>query len=187
MRRDRLGTFFDAALVQLGWWTCVLGAARGYPLLGPAVVALLLIVQTWGLSPAARRQAWRGILLLGAAGTAIDSIQGGLGVLDFRGAFGWLAPPWITALWCQLATVLSALAALRSRPIVAGLMGAAGGPLAYAGGARLGAASLHPEPWISLLVIAGVWAVAFPLMLRWLVAPPEGQSAANLDRSGELR
>ena len=187
MRRNRLGTFFDAALAQLGWWVCVLGAARGYPILGPPVVTLLLILQTWGLSPAGRRQAWRGILLLGALGTTVDSLQGGLGVLDFGDDSGWLAPAWITALWCQLATVLPAFAALRSRPIAAGLLGAAGGPLAYAGGARLGAADLPPEPWISLLVIAAVWAVAFPLLLRWLVAPPEGQLVAGLDRSGESR
>ena len=195
-----MGTFFDAALVQLGWWACVLGAARGQFLLGPAVVAVLLAVQTLGLPAAARRRAWRGMLLLGAAGTAIDSLHGALGVLDFRGAAaGWLgvfcaatdsqhgglgqgaspqaevlgalAPLWITALWCQFATVLPAFAPLRTRPLVAGLLGAVGGPLAYAGGARLGAAGLHPEPWISLLVIGAVWAVAFPVMLRTLVTP----------------
>lgn len=177
MRRERVGTLFDAALVQLGWWACVLAAARGYSLLGPAVVAALLVMQTWGLPNAARRQVWRDVVFLGAAGTAIDSLQAGLGVLDFRGgSAGWLAPLWITALWCQFATVLPTFAPLRSRPIVAGLLGAVGGPLAYAGGARLGAAGLHPEPWISLLIVAAVWAVAFPAMLHLLVAAPEGET-----------
>ncbi len=184
MTRERLGTLFDAVLVQLGWWACVLAAARGYSLLGPAVVAALIFLQTWGLPNTERRQAWRNILVLGAAGTAIDSLQGGFGVLGFRGAAGgWLAPLWITALWCQFATALPALAPLRSRPVVAGLFGAVGGPLAYAGGARLGAASLHPEPWISMLIIGMIWAAALPAMLRLLVAAPEGkttsESAAN--------
>ncbi len=173
MRRQHLGTLFDAALVQLGWWSCVLGAARGYFLLGPALVATLLAVQTWGLPDAIRRHTWRNIAILGAAGTAVDSLNSAFGVLDFHNAtLGWLAPLWITALWCHFATVLPALAALRSRPWVAGLLGAVGGPLAYAGGARLGAAGLHPEPWISLLTLAIVWGLAVPTMLRLLLTAP---------------
>ncbi len=170
MKRESIGSLFDAALVQLGWWACVLGAAHGYYLLGPAVVAMFLAVQTWGLPAETRQRAWQGILVLGVAGTVIDSLQGAVGILDFRGApADWLAPLWIIVLWCHLATALQTLAFLRSRPLIAGLLGAVGGPLAYAGGARLGAASLHPEPWISLLVIGTVWAIAFPLMLRFLV------------------
>lgn len=172
----RLGTgsLADAALVQVGWWACVLGAARGLPLLGPTVVAALLAVQTLGLPALERRRVWRGILLLGVAGTIVDSLQGGLGLLSFHGApVAWLAPLWITALWCHLAIVVPAFAPLRSRPLVAGLLGAVGGPLAYAGGARLGAAELHPETWFSLAVLAAVWAVAFPVMIRALV-PAEG-------------
>ena len=181
VKRTRLGTFFDAALVQLGWWACVLAAADGRYLLGPAIVGLLLVVQTWGLPADARRRAWTGILLLGAAGTVIDSLLGVLGILDFRGAsLAGLAPLWIIALWLQFATVLPAFAPLRSRPLVAGLLGAVGGPLAYAGGVRLGAAGFHPEPWISLLAIGAVWAVAFPSMLRVLVPAPEGRSRTSL-------
>lgn len=167
LKRDRLGTFFDAVLVQLGWWACVLATASGRPLVGPALVAIFLLVQTWGLASDDRRRAWQTIVLLGVAGTAIDSLQSGLGILTFRGAPApWIAPLWITALWCHFATALPALAFLRSRPPIAALLGAVGGPLAYAGGARMQAAALHPEPWISLLSIAVVWAVAFPLMLR---------------------
>lgn len=169
MKRQELGTFFDAVLVQLGWWACVLGAAQGLFFLGPAVVGGLLVIQTWGLSAGARRRAWRAILLLGAAGTVIDSAMSSLGLLSFRGSFtAWLAPLWITALWCQLATVLPAFVRLRAWPFAAGLLGAVGGPVAYAGGVRMGAASFHSEAWISLLVIAVVWSVAFPAMIRAL-------------------
>ncbi len=184
MRRERVGSLFDAALVQLGWWACVLGAAHGYYLLGPALVAVFLAVQTWGLGEDTRRRIWRGVLWLGVTGAVVDSFQGALGVLTFRGApGGWLAPLWIIALWCHLATALPTLAFLRSRPLIAGLLGAVGGPLAYAGGARLGAATLHPEPWISLLAIGAVWAVAFPLMLRFLVttgSEPAPQAMASI-------
>ncbi len=167
MRKAHLGTFFDAALVQAGWWACVLGAANGYPLLGPAVVAALLAFQLGTLPPDLRGRAWRFVLLLGIVGTLVDSLLAGLGVMTLRGAFApWLAPLWITALWCQFATVVPAFSALSSRLPVAALLGAVGGPLAYGGGARLGAASLHPMPWVSLLAIGVVWTMVFPWMLR---------------------
>ena len=171
MRRTRLGTLFDAALVQAGWWACVLGAAHGAPLAGPAIVAALLAVQVGTLEPGLRGQTWRFVLLLGAAGTVVDSLLASLGLMSLRGAFApWLAPLWITALWCQFATVVPALSALTSRLGVAALLGAVGAPLAYGGGARLGAATLHPSPWVSLVAIGAVWALAFPWMLRTYAA-----------------
>lgn len=172
MRRARLGTLFDAALVQVGWWACVLGAAKGFSLLGPAVVAALLVVQLGTLAPGLRGRAWRFVLLVGAVGTIVDSLLAGLGVFSLYGAGApWLAPLWITALWCQFATVVPAFAALESRLPVAALLGAVGGPMAYGGGARLGAASLHPTPWISLVAVGVVWAVALPWMLRRNATP----------------
>lgn len=167
IRRRRLGTLFDAALVQLGWWVCVLAAARDAFLIGPAVVAVLLLVQTWTLPAALRRLTWIHIVLVGAAGTAVDSLQSGLGTLSFAGSpAGGLAPLWITALWCQFVTVVPAFAFLRSHLWAAGLLGGVGGPAAYAAGARFDAAVLHPEPWISLLSLGLVWALALPLMIR---------------------
>lgn len=188
MKRPRYGTWLDAILGQLGWWVCVLGAANGLELLGPATVAAMLVVQLAGLPPDVRKRAGRHVIVLGVAGTALDSLHGALGVMRFEGGWApWLAPLWITALWCQFATALPAFSALRSRPLVAVLIGAIGAPMAYAGGARLGAASLLPEPWISLLVIAAVWAVAFPLMLRFLLSLPEPEPASLPARPPKTR
>ena len=174
MKRTRYGTWFDAVLAQVGWWACLLGAASGRPLLGPAVVVALLAVQLRGLPPAVRRRAAGHVLLLGVAGTTLDSLLSIFGVLRFEGQYViWLAPLWITALWCQFATALPAFAALRSRPVVAALVGALGAPLAYSGGARMGAAALHPEPWLSVLVLGALWAAVFPLMLRLLPDPED--------------
>lgn len=174
--RQRLGTLFDAGLVQLGWWACVLSAARGLIWVGPLVVALLLIVQVGSLAAAPRRQAWQNVLLLGVCGTMVDSLLSGFGLMSLAGSPSpWLAPLWITALWCQFATALPAFAPLRSKPLVVALLGGIGGPLAYGGGARMGAATLHPEPWLSLVTLGLVWAVALPMMLRFLVKDPDDQ------------
>ena len=42
-----------------------------------------------------------------------------------------------------------------------------GGPLAYVSGIKLGAASFGPNPTLSTLVLAVVWACVTPLLL-WL-------------------
>jgi hypothetical protein len=67
-------------------------------------------------------------------------------------------------LWVNQATTLnSCLTWLRGRYLAGALFGAVGGPLAYLGGAKLGAASL---PSSSGLVVLGItWAGAFPALL----------------------
>ena len=56
---------------QAGWFACALGAARGWPLLGPLVVGVLLILQL-PLVPAPGKQA-RFVLVATLLGWLIDS------------------------------------------------------------------------------------------------------------------
>ncbi len=67
-------------------------------------------------------------------------------------------------LWVNQATTLnSCMAWLRGHYLAGSLFGAVGGPLAYLGGAKLGAATL---PSTHGLVILGItWAGAFPALL----------------------
>ncbi len=182
--RQHLGSLFDAALVQLGWWACVLSAAHGLTWLGPAAVGVLLVVQIGSLATGARRQAWQNVLLLGFCGTTVDSLLSGFGAMSLAGSPSpWLAPLWITALWSQFATVLPAFAPLRSKPLVLALLGVVGGPLAYGGGARMGAATLHSEPWISLVTLGLIWAMALPLMAHFLVKDQDDPLSATLPLS----
>jgi hypothetical protein len=53
---------------------------------------------------------------------------------------------------------------LRSRPLLAAGLGAIGGPLAYAGGAGLGALNLETSP-LSIGALGIGWALAMPLLL----------------------
>lgn len=152
--------------LQAGWFACVLGAAHGQPWLGPAVVTGLVVLHLLSSSLPGRDLLM--ILALGLVGTALDSAQGALGLLTFRGAMAsWIAPAWITALWLHFGTALPPLAGLlRGRPLLAMALGAVAGPLAYSGGARLGAAELHPLFWPSLLSTGLVWAAVLPLAVR---------------------
>ncbi|MGB7218550.1 MAG: DUF2878 domain-containing protein [Vicinamibacterales bacterium] len=153
--------------VQVGWFACVLGAAAGHPLLGPCVVALLLVAHA--ATPA---RGWRLAWLAATAalvGTVLDGILAIAGVLDFppQAAAGWPAPIWMVALWVNLAPSLDDLAALLGpRAAVAAVVGAIGGPLAYLAGARLGAVALAPSIPIALAVVSVEWALAMPMLFR---------------------
>jgi hypothetical protein len=164
---------FAFLLLQLGWVACVGGAARGWFWIGPGVVTLLVAAHFafpafFGADPRQWRRDLELIVVLALVGTAVDSAQGCLGLLRFEGALHpCLAPLWIVALWLHFGTaVRTTFAALRGKPWLSACLGAVGGPLAYAAGVRLGAAELHPQwPWLSLVVIGGIWAALLPLTL----------------------
>ena len=76
-----------------------------------------------------------------------------------------LPPPWMIALWANFATTLNlSLAGLQTRPGLAALLGLIGGPLAYWGGAGLGAMTFV-APLPAFIALALGWAVLTPLLL----------------------
>ena len=155
----------NVVLFQLGWFACVLGAASGYAREGAIAAALLV-----ALHIARAAQPKREAMLAAAAAT--------LGFL-FESALvqaGWVrfeagmllegaAPYWMVALWALFATTLNeSMRMLQTRPWIAALFGAVGGPLAYYAGARMGALDLvHPAALLTALALG--WAVATPLLL----------------------
>jgi|CXWL01.1.fsa_nt_gi hypothetical protein len=171
--------------LQVGWFACVLGGARGNSWLGPLVVLalvlghLLLLPDRTGVY---RRRELLTIFGFGLVGTVADLLQSGLGLLSFHGgpASGlgaWLAPPWIAALWFHFGTVLRGpLAALRDRRRLTIALCLVGAPIAYAGGIRLGAVTFHQAWWPSVLSIGLVWAAVLSAALRLAPGAPAGGS-----------
>jgi hypothetical protein len=162
--RERL---LNLSLYQLGWFACVLGAARGHPWSG-AFLGLVLVAAHVAL---VRRpsQEIELILLAAGIGAVADSAQAALGVVTFRSGsvVPWLCPPWIVVLWMQFATLLRfSLSWVSGRYLLASMLGIVGGPMAFFAGARLGAAELHPNLAFSLGSFAVVWGVSFPLLVR---------------------
>jgi hypothetical protein len=166
VRHSWRGRLLNFALYQVGWFACVLGAARGHPWTG-AAIALLLIAAHVALA----RRPWEELALVLCAagiGAVADSVQAQMGMIRFRsGSLApWICPPWIVALWMQFATLLRfSLSWVKGRYLAASLLGLVGGPLAFSAGARLGAADLHPDRALSLVSIGIVWAAAFPLLV----------------------
>jgi hypothetical protein len=156
----------NAIAFQLGWFACVLGGANQLPWLGTLIAALIV---TWHLSQA--QQPGREFTLLAAVG-ALGAVWDSLLV-----AAGWLAypsgtlltntaPHWIVAMWVLFASTLNvSLRWLRGRWIVATVLGAIAGPLAYYAGAKLGGVVIA-EPLFAFAALALGWATFTPLLIK---------------------
>lgn len=157
---------------QIGWFACVLGAAYGFLWLGPAVVALLALLNLYERHPSQRLSEVRLLGLACLLGLLLDSLLAAAGVFTFldRQLPPWLSRPWMVALWANFAlTLRSSMAWLQGRYPLAALLGAISGPLAYWAGARLGAVELNGL--YSIFFLAAVWLPTVPLLL-WLSADP---------------
>jgi hypothetical protein len=157
----------NVAVFQLGWFACVLGAARGLPLVGLATAAVAIGLHLWLAGGERSRE---GLLVAGAAllGGAWESLVAGLGfvVHPEGGGFVGFVPLWIVALWALFATTLTvSLRWLYGRPALAMVAGAVGGPMAWFSGARLGAVTF-PDPVVALAVESAGWALLLPLLVR---------------------
>ena len=152
-------------LFQIGWFACVIGAAKQMPWLGVIVV---LAIITWHLSQA-KQPKLELILLLVAViiGGIYDQLMQNSSLLVYQ-AHGWsesIVPAWILALWAVFVTTLNvSLRWMRGKWLVAILFGAIGGPLAYIGAARLGAVNLDNLP-LSYVALSLGWAILTPLLL----------------------
>lgn len=161
------GLLLNLAAFYLCWFACVLGAARGYPWLGPVVVAVWIVIHVLSVPKPGRELAF--ILGVGALGYVLDSILVLLGVLDFvsRG-FGTVpAPLWMVALWMSFATSFhGALHWLSGRFLMGAIFGMLGGPAAYLAGQRLGAVGFGVPTSVALFAIGIVWLIAMLLILQ---------------------
>lgn len=164
-------------LYQVGWFSCVLGAAYGFPLggaLGAAALVGLHLVLTDD-----RKVEIKLVLSACLLGVLVDSLQQATGLFTFRKDPLWplWLPLWVFVIWGQFATLFRfALHWLCGRYLLGALLGAVGGPLAYWGGIRLGAASFGDRPLLTVVVLTVVWAGVTPLLLflRQKLASTEG-------------
>ncbi|PPC85813.1 MAG: hypothetical protein CTY37_07380 [Methylotenera sp.] len=153
-------------LFQIGWFACVLGAAKQMPWLGVATVIAIL---AWHLRQAKYPKKELQLLFVTLViGGTFDQLMINHQLVNYQ-AHGWsnaFVPVWILALWAEFVTVLNvSLRWMRGRNLIAVLFGAIGGPLAYAGAERLGAVSLNNWP-MSYIALGVGWAVITPLLLK---------------------
>lgn len=154
------------ALFNGGWFCCVLGAAYGFPWLGPLYVSVWLVWKVAGTRSKSGEALF--ILLAAIVGYTLDSTLFLAGMLLETGqdSFGWPAPLWMVCLWANLAGALGGCPGfLKKRYILGCAAGVIGGPMAYFSGRQLGAIDLADPLVASLAAIAAEWAIAMPLLL----------------------
>jgi hypothetical protein len=122
----------------------------------------------WRLSKAGRIA----VLITLSAGVVVDTSLVQLNVLQFSG--GNLLPLWFVLLWAVFAlAAVEFMAKVLTKPWLAVILGASGGPLSYWGGAALSGGALQfPLQLYSALVLIVVWAliaIALGQSRRWYV------------------
>jgi hypothetical protein len=154
-------------LYQAGWWACVLGAAQGQLLWGPAVTALALAAHFAWVSERRGREAVF-VAAAGVLGAAVELFFMASGVYRLTAEVSglWVAGLWALSLWAMFAAAYDGMLRwLQGRYGLAAVLGAVGGPLAFLAGQALGAVTLHSQ-WVrGLLPLAAIWAVLAPLLL----------------------
>ncbi len=172
MRHTQL---INYALYQIGWFACVLGGASHRPWTGFSV-ALILVGVHLALS-VERCLEVRLVVLATAVGAVVEAIQIATGTYRFTSGTvsDALPPPWLLAMWAQLATTFRfSLRSVIMRPVPAVVFGAVGGPLAFLAGERLGAVTLLPPFADGLFRLSISWAIAlvvFFAVVRRVIGP----------------
>lgn len=162
---------------QLGWFSCVLSAAKGLPWLGLIVVCLVVALHI--RTSEKPRNEWQLLVLAVVSGLVFDSllVSGGLVRYPSGMLFSGMAPYWILAMWALFSTTLNvSMAWLKNSVALASVMGAVFGPLSYLAGQRLGAIELL-DTRASLIALAVIWAFVMPMLIY---------AANRLDNSAEL-
>ena len=184
MRHTRL---INYALYQIGWFACVLGGASHRPWTG-FLMAMILVGVHLALS-VERGLEVRLVVLATAVGAVVEMMQIAAGTYRFTSGTltDALPPPWLLAMWAQFATTFRfGLRSVITRPVPAMLFGAAGGPIAFLAGERLGAVTLLPPLAHGLLRLSISWAIAliiFSAVVR-RIAPERGADYARMRESG---
>ena len=174
MRHTQL---INYALYQIGWVACVLGGAWHRPWTG-FLMAMILVGVHLALS-GERALEVQFVVLATTVGAVVEMMQIAAGTYRFTSGtvMDTLPPPWLLAMWAQLATTFRySLRPVIMRPARAALFRAVGGPLAFFAGERLGAVTLLPPLTHGLLRLSLSWAIAlviFSAVVR-RVAPAPG-------------
>jgi len=172
-------------LFQICWLANCVGAASGWPQLGPLVTAAWIALHLTALAEDRSSETW--ILLAAAAfGYAADSLLVLLGFIEFppQARLGGPSTLWMVALWVGFAATLRhALGWLAGRYLLGILLGAVGGPLAYRAGEALGATTV-PDSFSGLLAVSVEWAIAVPMLLAF-IALVDSRAAVATGRGNE--
>ena len=152
-------------LLQLIWFTMVIGAAYQHVWLG---IGLVIVFLVWQLHPSHRKKNdLKIVITLALSGLLLDSLWLQLGLISYQvqWPFNFMAPLWILMLWIAFAlTVNHSLAWVFKHKVAGFLFVAIGGPMTYLAAEQIGAVTLH-QPQLAFVLLVGGWACVMLLVL----------------------
>ena len=154
----------NTILFHIVWFVCLLAGSAW------ALVATGLYLFVHDRYFMRTRREWRLLLVFIVLGVIIDGTLFQLGVLSSDEASNdiHIPPVWLLCLWVSTGTLfVHSLAFLRSRYWLSVIVGMFGPAMSYFAGAELAGISLAEPLFMSLFVVALVWAMVSPLGL-WL-------------------
>lgn len=155
----------NMAAFQVGWFACVLGAARGLYFLGPVVVCGLFILHLF-LHRNIAREITIGCMFMicGFFTDTLLTVSNVYTPLDNISPYPF-SPPWLIFMWLNFSTVFNvSLKWMQKKYFLSVLLGGVGGGLSYYGGASLGAIDIA-DPVLGKILLTGlVWAGLTPAL-----------------------
>lgn len=162
---ERIPALINYLGFQAAWFSIVLSAAAGRSEFGIALALLLVVLQLAVLVQIKRELCF--VFLVAVIGSLLDGLVMYLGAFSFPVASPslWPYPLWMSALWLSFAMTLNhSMLWLKSRYLVAALLGAICGPLCYIAAQSFGAINLLEPLQFSLTAISLCWTVAMLLI-----------------------
>lgn len=160
-----LHKLINFVLFQIGWFACVLSSAAGRPWIGTLTA---LAVLAWHVGRAQKPSREVSLILIAMLiGALWDSLLVWQSWLQYPvgNLLPEVAPYWIVVMWALFASTLNlSLRWLKQHPLLAIVLGAIAGPLAYFGGARLGAVDFV-QPLNAFIALSIGWAILTPLLV----------------------
>ncbi len=165
---------------QLGWLSATLSVSHGWPMIGPAVIGVLLVAGSFLMVDPGRQIGLIAIIAL--LGTALDSLLSWSELVWYAHHDGprWLCPLWITSLWLNFGmAVAGCLMPLGRNLVLAAVLGLVIGPVSYATLAFQGNLIVNwPVPQ-AILLLAALGAGWFTLSIWFATLAADRRDGTN--------
>lgn len=158
-------SIFNFIMFQAGWFACVLSAANHMPWIGAVISLAILALHIFIANDHVKEILF--ILSAMAIGLVWESLLVQSSWIGFTSGYflADLAPYWIVLMWGLFASTINvSLSWLKTKLMLASVLGAVGGPMAYYGGQKLGAVQLLSMTHI-LVALAIGWGLLTPVLL----------------------
>ena len=160
---------FHLVAYYVAWFSCLKLAAQGYAWLSSFIVIGCVLLQIYWQYKIQHhtRGLWYLLGLIVSMSTLMDSllIFNGIIIYAANPFSPYATSPWMITLWISFTVILYAiLYNLFNHLTLLGLLSFFGFALAYAIGAKMGAA-FFPYGYITCFLVGGIWLILLPLVV----------------------